>query len=269
MTISQDVGMRPLRVLIVEDEFYISLHTRGLLQALGHVVVAVAVSAEQAVNIAERERPDVVLMDIRLMGSRDGIDAADEISDRFGIASIFVTANTDGETRRRAEAVQPLGFLGKAAHRTALTSGAQQSRPLKGHAKLGRHWHQAIDRCGREAKGHAPAMARPACNGPQTPGVLGARPCHRESLLALVSLRPFAPLPRARPELRPTGQSLQSLSKMGLLAKWAIAILLPSIDRIVAPRSAARGAHVVAYSRLDRDVGGDGSSCRLFRALRR
>jgi CheY-like chemotaxis protein len=110
---SQDVGMRPLRVLIVEDEFYISLHTRGLLQALGHVVVAVAVTADQAVNIAERERPDVVLMDIRLTGSRDGIDAADEISDRFGIASIFVTANTDGETRRRAEAVQPLGFLEK------------------------------------------------------------------------------------------------------------------------------------------------------------
>ena len=110
---SQDVGMRPLRVLIVEDEFYISLHTRGLLQALGHVVVAVAVSADQAVSIAERERPDLVLMDIRLMGSRDGIDAADEISDRFGIASIFVTANTDRETRRRAEAVQPLGFLEK------------------------------------------------------------------------------------------------------------------------------------------------------------
>ena len=110
---SQDVGMRPLRVLIVEDEFYISLHTRGLLQALGHVVVAVAVTADQAVNIAERERPDVVLMDIRLTGSRDGIDAADEISDRFGIASIFVTANADRETRRRAEAVQPLGFLEK------------------------------------------------------------------------------------------------------------------------------------------------------------
>ena len=110
---SQDVGMRPLRVLIVEDEFYISLHTRGLLQALGHVVVAVAVSADQAVSIAERERPDLVLMDIRLMGSRDGIDAADEISHRFGIASIFVTANADRETRRRAEAVQPLGFLEK------------------------------------------------------------------------------------------------------------------------------------------------------------
>jgi two-component system, response regulator PdtaR len=110
---AQDVKMQSLRVLIVEDEFYISLHTRVLLQALGHVVVAVAVSAEQAISIAGRERPDVVLMDIRLTGSRDGIDAADEISDRFGIGSIFVTANTDRETRRRAEAVRPLGFLEK------------------------------------------------------------------------------------------------------------------------------------------------------------
>jgi two-component system, response regulator PdtaR len=107
------VETRSLRVLIVEDEFYISLHTSGLLQALGHIVVAVAVSADQAVSIAERERPDVVLMDIRLVGSRDGIDAADEIGGRFGIGSIFVTANTDAQTRRRAEASQPLGFLEK------------------------------------------------------------------------------------------------------------------------------------------------------------
>jgi two-component system, response regulator PdtaR len=110
---AEDAQLRSLRVLVVEDEFYISLHTRGLLQALGHVVVAVAVSAEQAVNLAERERPDVVLMDIRLVGSRDGIEAADEICGRFGIGSIFVTANTDPQTRRRAEAVRPLGFLEK------------------------------------------------------------------------------------------------------------------------------------------------------------
>ena len=104
---------RSLRVLIVEDEFYISLHTRGLLEALGHVVLAVAVSADQAFSIAERERPDVVLMDIRLVGERDGIDAAQEIGGRLGIGSIFVTANTDPETRRRADAVSPLGFLEK------------------------------------------------------------------------------------------------------------------------------------------------------------
>lgn len=109
----QDLEAQKLRVLIVDDEFFISLHTKGLLQALGHIVVAVAVSADEAVRLAERESPDVVLMDIRLAGSRDGIDAAGEIRRRFNIGSIFVSANTDPQTRQRAEAVQPLGFLEK------------------------------------------------------------------------------------------------------------------------------------------------------------
>jgi CheY-like chemotaxis protein len=109
----QDLETRSLRILIVEDEFFISLHTKGLLQALGHVVVAVAVSADQAVSLAGREQPDVVLMDIRLAGLRDGIDAAEDIRRRFGIGSIFVTANTDPQTRQRAEAIRPLGILEK------------------------------------------------------------------------------------------------------------------------------------------------------------
>lgn len=108
-----DLETRSLRVLIVEDEFFISLHTKQLLQLLGHVVVGIAVSADQAVNIAEEKRPDVVLMDIRLNGSRDGIEAADQIRKRLGIGSIFVTANTDPQTRQRALAIRPLGFLEK------------------------------------------------------------------------------------------------------------------------------------------------------------
>jgi CheY-like chemotaxis protein len=108
-----DVEARSLRVLIVEDEFFISLHTEQLLQVLGHVVVGIAVSADQAIHVAEQKRPDVVLMDIRLNGSRDGIEAADEIRKRLGIGSIFVTANTDPQTRQRALASQPLGFLEK------------------------------------------------------------------------------------------------------------------------------------------------------------
>jgi CheY-like chemotaxis protein len=107
------VEMRSLRVLIVEDEFFISLHIKDLVTMLGHAVVAIAVSSDEAVKIAETERPDVILMDIRLIGPRDGIDAAEEIRRRFGIASIFVTANTDPQTRQRAQAVQPLGFLEK------------------------------------------------------------------------------------------------------------------------------------------------------------
>jgi two-component system, response regulator PdtaR len=107
------LGMRQLRVLVVEDEFFISLTTKRLLEDLGHVVVGIAVSADDAVKVAATERPDVVLMDIRLIGSRDGIDAAEEIRRRFDIGSIFVTANSDPETQRRAQVVQPLGFLEK------------------------------------------------------------------------------------------------------------------------------------------------------------
>jgi CheY-like chemotaxis protein len=108
-----DLDARSLRVLIVEDEFFISLDMQNLVQALGHTVVGIAVSAADAVRIAGREQPDVALVDIRLVGTRDGIDAAQEMFNRFAVPSLFVTANTDPQTRARAQAVQPLGFLEK------------------------------------------------------------------------------------------------------------------------------------------------------------
>lgn len=125
----RDLGMRSLRILVVEDKFFISLHIKELVQTLGHVVVATAVSADEAVKIAEIERPDVVLMDIRLIGPRDGIDAAEEIRRRFGIDSIFVTANTDAQTRERAQAVQPLGFLEKPLTEQRLRLGLSRMAP--------------------------------------------------------------------------------------------------------------------------------------------
>jgi DNA-binding NarL/FixJ family response regulator len=105
--------LRPLRILIVEDEFFISLSTEAMLEMLGHMVVGTAVSADEAEQMAKQEQPDVVLMDIRLIGSRDGIDAAAAIHDNLGIRSIFVTANTDPHTRQRALAANPLGFIEK------------------------------------------------------------------------------------------------------------------------------------------------------------
>lgn len=105
--------VKSLRVLIVEDEFFIALHTQSILRAIGHTIVGTAVSADDAVRIAGQQLPDVVLMDIRLIGARDGVDAAAEINARFSIPSLFVTAHTDPATRQRAAAVRPLGFLEK------------------------------------------------------------------------------------------------------------------------------------------------------------
>ncbi len=117
------VEANSLRVLIVEDEFFISLNTEMMLIDLGHVVVGTAVTADQAVAMAERERPDVILMDVRLIGARDGIDAAEEIRNRFDIASIFVTANADPQTRLRAAAVRPIAFLEKPLTEQRLRAG--------------------------------------------------------------------------------------------------------------------------------------------------
>jgi len=101
------------RILIVEDEFIVSMEMESALAEAGFTVVGVANSADQAVQYAVRERPDLVIMDIRLIGQRDGIDAAIEISRSTGIRCVFATAHRDVQTLARAEAAAPLGWLTK------------------------------------------------------------------------------------------------------------------------------------------------------------
>ncbi|MBX6375193.1 MAG: response regulator [Acetobacteraceae bacterium] len=105
------------RVLIVEDEYFVALASEDALLEAGFGVVGVAATAEDAVALAGAERPDLVLMDIRLAppgAARDGIDAAAEILARYGIPSLFATAHADPGTRLRGErAAQPLGWLSK------------------------------------------------------------------------------------------------------------------------------------------------------------
>ena len=67
------------RVLIVEDDLIISLTTEKMVEKLGYQVVGSVTSGEEAVRAAQENRPDVILMDIRLNGSMDGIEATQEI----------------------------------------------------------------------------------------------------------------------------------------------------------------------------------------------
>jgi DNA-binding NarL/FixJ family response regulator len=103
----------PARILVVEDEFIAAIALQdGLIEA-GYEVVGLARTADQAVTLARMERPLLVIMDIRLIGSRDGVDAALEIYRDTGLRCIFATALHDLEIRRRAEAALPLGWLPK------------------------------------------------------------------------------------------------------------------------------------------------------------
>ena len=80
---------------------------------LGHEAVGPAATAEKAIELAGRVRPNLVLMDIRLANDSDGVAAAIEIRQRFEIPSLFVSAHGDPMMRSRAAAARPLGFIEK------------------------------------------------------------------------------------------------------------------------------------------------------------
>ena len=101
------------RILIVEDDYFVATGLEHALLDAGFEVVGIAVTAEQAVELGAAKQPELVVMDIRLAGSRDGIDAAIELLSKHGIRSLFATAHRDEATRARAERAQPLGWLTK------------------------------------------------------------------------------------------------------------------------------------------------------------
>jgi CheY-like chemotaxis protein len=101
------------RILVVEDDWIIAIQIETQLVAKGYAVVGVAADAANALALAERERPDLVLMDIRILGPVDGIEAARAIFERLGIRSLFVSAHSDAQTKARGEVAKPAGWLPK------------------------------------------------------------------------------------------------------------------------------------------------------------
>src|SRR5262249_38048567 len=92
------------------------------LEGLGHEVIGTASTADEAIDLAAGA--DIVLMDIRIDGSRDGIDAAREIRARHRIPVVFSTAHADRATLERAKLAGPFGYivkpLGPASLQTSL-----------------------------------------------------------------------------------------------------------------------------------------------------
>lgn len=104
---------RPLRVVVVEDEAIIAMEIEFILQDLGAEVVGIASTAAEALSLARLHRPDFATMDISIKGDRDGVSAAMELYESFGIRSIFVSAFGNDETMERAAAARPLGWVKK------------------------------------------------------------------------------------------------------------------------------------------------------------
>ena len=111
-----------LRALIVEDEALIAEELRERLTLLGFQVIGAVDSAEAGIEIATQERPDLVLMDIRLNGPKDGVEACREIRQQMDLPIIFLTAYSNQRTVDRAKHSEHDGFILKPFHRRELQS---------------------------------------------------------------------------------------------------------------------------------------------------
>lgn len=98
-------------ILVVEDEMVISMELAGTLKRLGYQIAGQLISGEEAIARAGELSPDLILMDIRLKGEIDGIEAAKQIGELYDIPVVFLTAHSDDTTLHRAIAIQPSGYL--------------------------------------------------------------------------------------------------------------------------------------------------------------
>jgi two-component system cell cycle sensor histidine kinase/response regulator CckA len=99
------------QILIVEDDSIIAMELQERLQGLGYNVCGVSASGQDAIHQANRLRPDLVLMDIRLRGAMDGVEAAAKIRAQQDIPVIYLTAYADQSTLQRAKVTQPYGYV--------------------------------------------------------------------------------------------------------------------------------------------------------------
>jgi diguanylate cyclase (GGDEF)-like protein/PAS domain S-box-containing protein len=103
--------MSQTRILIVEDEIIVATDIQTTLLGLGYDVLDIVSSGEEAIHRVQELQPDFVLMDIRLQGELDGIQAAEAITESCSIPILFLTAYADQKTLERAKLTKPMGYI--------------------------------------------------------------------------------------------------------------------------------------------------------------
>jgi PAS domain S-box-containing protein len=126
------------RILVVEDQGIVATDIQRCLEDDGFEVTAIATSMAEAILEASRSRPDLVLMDVRIQGEADGIDAADHLHRHFGLPIVYLTAHDDGDTMARAKRTEPMAFLVKPFKPADLTRTVEIA--------LNRSWAEVRDR---------------------------------------------------------------------------------------------------------------------------
>jgi DNA-binding NarL/FixJ family response regulator len=102
-----------IKIVITEDDCVIAADIEHIVTALGHAVVAIADSGMETIRVVDQLSPDLILVDIGLHGTMDGIEVAKEIHRRSPIPVVFITGRLDDEVIRRAASAGARGYLTK------------------------------------------------------------------------------------------------------------------------------------------------------------
>jgi CheY-like chemotaxis protein len=111
-----------VNILVVEDEAIIALDIRGILKKMGFAEPEVVYSGEESIRRVAACRPHLVLMDIKLKGTLDGIQAAKQIFYEYNVPVVYITAFGDEKTLKRANGTARYGYITKPFEETALQS---------------------------------------------------------------------------------------------------------------------------------------------------
>ncbi|MFH2132936.1 MAG: PAS domain S-box protein [bacterium] len=113
------------KILIVEDEVIIAEYLAKTVDKIGYEVAGKLTSGEKAISAVAELKPDLILMDIRLGGAMDGIEAAEQISNAWNIPIIFLSAFADQGLVDRAKLVRPCGYMVKPIHHRSLKANIE------------------------------------------------------------------------------------------------------------------------------------------------
>ena len=141
-------------ILIVEDERIVARDIQEAMTDAGYDVIAIASSAEEVFTVLRERRPDVILMDIRIRGDRDGMEVAKEVRERYRIPVIYLTAHADEATLDRARRTEPYGYLLKPVKivetRIAVEIALYKSK-LERRERERERWHTTTLECVADA----------------------------------------------------------------------------------------------------------------------
>jgi CRP-like cAMP-binding protein/DNA-binding NarL/FixJ family response regulator len=98
-------------ILIVEDEDIVAADIQEALESFGYSVCARAKTGTDAISLAKDQCPNLVLMDIKLQGEMDGVEASASIRKTLNIPVVFLTAYADDKTLERAKITEPYGYI--------------------------------------------------------------------------------------------------------------------------------------------------------------